>query len=122
MGLKNMLAQGVANEQEQLKKASKNTAITLKDSISSTQENQTTNANEDKPITLEKNDTNSSNIVKKQGGRPTNEEKGIKSRKQYTITLREDTYKLILDEARAEDISFAKFMERAAIEYINNHK
>lgn len=55
------------------------------------------------------------------GGRPTNKEKGIKSRKQYTLTLKEDTYKLILDRAREEDLSFAKFMERAALEYIENH-
>ncbi len=58
----------------------------------------------------------------KKGGRPTNEEKGIKSRKQYTLTLKEDTYKLILESARLEDLSFAKFMERAALEYIEKHK
>ena len=55
------------------------------------------------------------------GGRPTNKEKGIQSRKQYTLTLKEDTYNLFLEKARKEDISFAKFMERAGIEYINNH-
>lgn len=56
------------------------------------------------------------------GGRPTNKEKGIKCRKQYTLTLKEDTYKLILEKAREEDLSFAKFMERAALEYIENHE
>lgn len=56
------------------------------------------------------------------GGRPTNKEKGIKSRKQYTLTLKEDTYKFILKKAGEEDLSFAKFMERAALEYIDNHK
>ena len=56
------------------------------------------------------------------GGRPTNKEKGIKSRKQYTLTLKEDTYKLILEKAGEEDLSFAKFMERAALEYIENHE
>ena len=56
------------------------------------------------------------------GGRPTNKEKGIKSRKQYTLTLKEDTYKLILKKAGDEDLSFAKFMERAALEYIENHE
>ena len=55
-------------------------------------------------------------------GRSTNKEKGIKSRKQYTLTLKEDTYKLILEKAREEDLSFAKFMERAALEYIENHE
>lgn len=56
------------------------------------------------------------------GGRPTNKEKGIKSRKQYTLTLKEDTYKLILEKAGEEDLSFAKFMERAALEYIENNE
>lgn len=56
------------------------------------------------------------------GGRPTNKEKGIKSRKQYTLTLKEDTYKFIFEKAGEEDLSFAKFMERAALEYIENHK
>ena len=56
------------------------------------------------------------------GGRPTNKEKGIKSRKRYTLTLKEDTYKLILEKAREEDLSFAKFMERAALEYIESHE
>lgn len=56
------------------------------------------------------------------GGRPTNKEKGIKSRKQYTLTLKEDTYKLILEKAGEEDLSFAKYMERAALEYIQNHQ
>ena len=56
------------------------------------------------------------------GGRPTNKEKGIKSRKQYTLTLKEDTYKLILEKAGEEDLSFAKFMERAALEYIKEHQ
>ena len=59
---------------------------------------------------------------KNPGGRPTNKEKGIKSRKQYTLTLKEDTYKLFLNKAREEDLSFAKFMERAALEYIENHQ
>ena len=48
--------------------------------------------------------------------------KGIKSRKQYTLTLKEDTYNLILEKAREEDLSFAKFMERAALEYIESHE
>ena len=59
--------------------------------------------------------------TKNLGGRPTNKEKGIQSRKQYTLTLKEDTYQLILQKAREEDLSFAKFMERAALEYIDNH-
>lgn len=56
------------------------------------------------------------------GGRPTNREKGIEGRKQYTLTLKESTYALILSKARKEELSFAKYMERAALEYIENHK
>lgn len=72
------------------------------------------------------NKTASKTVIPKQktknlGGRPTNKEKGIQSRKQYTLTLKEDTYQLILRKAREEDLSFAKFMERAALEYIDNH-
>ncbi len=59
---------------------------------------------------------------KNSGGRPTNKEKGIKSRKQYTLTLKEDTYNLILAKAREDELSFAKFMERAALDYIDRHK
>ena len=135
MGLKKMLAQGVANEQAQLSKASKltepiveeisapvepitintHTEIEIKPSSEFTSQEKPTNSSTDpnKPQKPEK---------KNQGGRPTNEEKGIKSRKQYTLTLKEDTYKMILEAAWSEDLSFAKFMERAAIEYINNHK
>lgn len=56
------------------------------------------------------------------GGRPTNKEKGIEGRKQYTLTLKESTYALIMAKAREEETSFAKFMERAALEYIENHQ
>lgn len=56
------------------------------------------------------------------GGRPSNKEKGIEGRKQYTLTLKESTYAMILSKAREEEISFAKFMERAALEYIEDHK
>lgn len=59
--------------------------------------------------------------AKHPGGRPTNKEKGIQSRKQYTLTLKADLYKQILESAREEDISFSKYMERAALEYLNNH-
>lgn len=58
---------------------------------------------------------------KNPGGRPTNKSKGIKSRQQYTLTLKEETYKLILAKAQEEEISFAKYMERAALEYIKNN-
>ena len=63
----------------------------------------------------------SASKAKHPGGRPTNKEKGIQSRKQYTFTLKEETYKLIMEKAGEEDLSFAKFVERAALEYIENH-
>ena len=55
------------------------------------------------------------------GGRPTNKEKGLQNRKQYSLTLPEDTYLLFLDAAQKEGRSFAKFMELAALEYLKNH-
>lgn len=58
---------------------------------------------------------------KHKGGRPTNEKAGIKSRKQYTLTLIEDDYALFLEKARSNGMSFAKFMEMAAKEYLKNH-
>lgn len=78
----------------------------------------------DTPLKAEEPKKSSTKKIKAKnlGGRPTNKEKGIKSRKQYTLTLKEDTYKLILAKAGEEDLSFAKFMERAALEYIEKHK
>lgn len=58
---------------------------------------------------------------KRKRGRPSNKSKGIENRKQYTLTLKEETYKRIMEKAHDEEISFAKFVERAAIEYLNNH-
>jgi len=138
MGLKKMLAQGVANEQEQLNKASKS-ADPIEQNGSAELE-LVKEAPAEVPAEVEvkksseptprKKNTGSSTPTKQekksekknQGGRPTNEAKGIKSRKQYTLTLKEDTYQMILSEAGKEEISFAKFMERAALEYIENHK
>jgi hypothetical protein len=59
--------------------------------------------------------------AKHPGGRPTNKEKGIQSRKQYTLTLKADLYTQILENARSEDLSFSKYMERAVLEYMENH-
>lgn len=56
------------------------------------------------------------------GGRPTLESIGKTPRKQYTLTLKEDDYKAFLERAGAEDLSFAKFMEKAAKEYISHHQ
>ena len=56
------------------------------------------------------------------GGRPKNSELGLACRKQYSLTLEENTYQTFLDMARKEKLSFAKFMEKAAYEYIENNK
>lgn len=55
------------------------------------------------------------------GGRPKNADRGLACRKQYTLTLEEDTYQTFLEKAREEKLSFAKFMEKAAYEYIENN-
>ena len=59
--------------------------------------------------------------VKSRVGRPTNESRGRVSRKQYSLTLREDDYREFQAFAESEDISFAKFVERAAREYIRKY-
>lgn len=58
---------------------------------------------------------------KRKRGRPANKTKGIENRKQYTLTLKESTYERIMVVAHEEEISFAKFMEKAANEYLKNH-
>ena len=102
-GVKSLL-QAAANDMEQTTKAKKEA---LNDAITAS---------------TEKKQKKESSKPKKAGGRPTNAERGIQSRKQYTLTLKEDTYQLILEKAREEDMSFAKFMERAALEYIKNNQ
>lgn len=59
---------------------------------------------------------------KKRGGRPTNAERGLVCRKQYTLTLEKETYQMFLNKARDEKLSFAMFMEKAALEYIERHE
>ena len=60
-------------------------------------------------------------IAKHPGGRPPLESQGKSTRKQYSLTLKEEDYKLFTEKAASEDLSFAKFMERAAKEYIRTH-
>jgi len=138
MGLKKMLAQGIEKEQEQLKRASEPADPIVKEDpavqeapaerkTETPAEDESKKSSESTPQKKNTRNTTHKKQAKKTdkknpGGRPTNEEKGIKSRKQYTLTLKEDTYRMILEEAGKEEISFAKFMERAALEYINNHK
>lgn len=58
----------------------------------------------------------------RRGGRPTNKEKGLDTRKQYSLTLKESTYSQILEEAEKDEITFARFMERAALFYIEHRR
>lgn len=107
MGVNKLLKAGIEKEQAQLKGI-------------------TTKSDEKKHInsqmsSLEKT-SSGNNSIKSKGGRPTNKEKGLKNRKQYTLTLKEDDYNSFLEAARTNDLSFAKFMEKAAFEYIENHK
>lgn len=59
---------------------------------------------------------------KQKPGRPSFKEKGLKKRKQYTLTLLEDTYDQIMENATIEGVSFAKYMEKAVLYYMENHK
>jgi hypothetical protein len=95
MGVSKLLKAGIENEEQQIQNAA---AATWHSAASET-----------------------TSSAGKKRGRRTNEEKGIKNRKQYTITLMEDDYSLFLQKAYEEGVSFAKFMEDAAKEYIRNH-
>jgi len=53
------------------------------------------------------------------GGRPKLEKD--QKRQQYTLTLQPSMYQEILAEAAKESMSFAKYVERAVREYIENH-
>ena len=61
------------------------------------------------------------NLNKPKGGRPRLDAKD--HRKQYTLTLQKETHDLIMGYAKSEipKLSFAAFMERAALEYIKNN-
>lgn len=110
-GVSAMLKAAADDKERTVKAKAKNTDNT-------TQEAVIVDSSSEEPI---KEEVSKKTKRKNPGGRPTNKEKGIKSRKQYTLTLKEDTYNLILEKAREEDLSFAKYMERAALEYIKNN-
>ena len=130
--VKKILKYGAAQDYEQTTKANvkpatneipkpeESTTDTTKDSTE-TQKTEEPTTDTTKEENSEK-DTAKDSKQKKSGGRRPNEYYGLKKRKQYTLTLKEDTYDFILDKAREEELSFAKFMERAALEYIENHK
>ena len=57
---------------------------------------------------------------KNKGGRPKKESDQL--RKQYTLTLRPETYQKVMEHATKAELSFAKYMERAVLYYMENHK
>ncbi len=134
------LMKGAANDIEQTKKAKAKPAEVVTETQKSEESTTDTTKKENSEInstetqkkeepttdtTKKENsekDTATDSKQKKSGGRRPNEYYGLKKRKQYTLTLKEDTYNFIVDKAREEELSFAKFMERAALEYIENHK
>lgn len=121
MGVKNLLKAGIEEEKQLLDNAASGTPT-----VETAEDTAKANAPTVKPVVEKKPPKEdkkpaSKKKEKNQGGRPTNKEKGIKSRKQYTLTLKEETYQMILDKAGEEELSFAKYMERAALEYIKNH-
>lgn len=126
-GLKKMLAQGVADEQKRLIKAAASKEsdgdATISPQSTTDKSHVSDRKTVEKTTDLKKTEKKSAkeNISKNKGGRPTNKERGLASRKQYTLTLKEEDYKMFLSKAGEEEISFAKFMERAAFEYIKNH-
>lgn len=106
MGVNKLLKAGIAKENLQLKgeSARKETGSVSKKGKKA--------AEQEKPV---------KEVKKSRGGRPSNKEIGIKSRKQYSLTLKEDDYALFLAKARENNMSFAKFMEKAAFEFIKNN-
>lgn len=120
-GVKSLL-KAAANDMEQTTKAQVKPAEVKTEVVKPAEPAVDTPPKADEPKKVSSKKQKENPKPKNLGGRPTNKEKGIKSRKQYTLTLKEDTYKLILEKAREEDLSFAKFMERAALDYIENHE
>ena len=130
MGVNKLLRQGLDNEKknidlekqkaeaEKKKKAAEKRAKAKADKEKAAKEEAAKLAAEEAAKEVEKTKEES----KHPGGRPTLESIGKTPRKQYTLTLKEDDYKAFLERAGAEDLSFAKFMEKAAKEYISHHQ
>lgn len=64
--------------------------------------------------------TKPTQLVKNKGGRPKKDAGEL--RKQYTLTLRPETYQLVMQYATKAELSFAKYMERAVMWYMENHE
>ncbi|WP_029324730.1 hypothetical protein [Butyrivibrio sp. AE3004] len=116
MGVNKLLKAGIEKEQAQLKD------VAAKKEEKKTSEKAEVTVQKKEPPKKESIVVKEVKPEKNKGGRPTNKEKGLKSRKQYTLTLKEDDYSTFLEAARDNDLSFAKFMEKAAFEYIENHR
>lgn len=61
--------------------------------------------------------------TRKKPGRPTNEERGLEKRVYYgmTLSLKEKDFNKFKESALNEDITYSKWVERAIIDYLNNH-
>ena len=126
-GLKKMLEEGIKEEQRQLQES----AAPKKESSVKSKQDKT--QPEDPPAiinipdpTVEQSD--SEPVEKNKGGRPSYESTGETKRKQYTLTLIPEFYNEITayrdthKKRNGKKMSFAEFLETAAIEYMDNHK
>ena len=116
MGVNKLLKAGIEKEKAQL------IDVTAKEEKKASAKAETVKEPKKEPTKKKAEVVKEPIVEKHKGGRPTNKEKGLKSRRQYTLTLKEDDYSAFLEAARENDLSFAKFIEKAAFEYIENHK
>ena len=60
---------------------------------------------------------------RKKPGRPTNAERGLEKRVYYgmTLSLKEKDFNKFKESALNEDITYSKWVERAIVDYLNNH-
>ena len=115
MGVNKLLKAGIAEEEQQLAKASS------KPKAKPAKEKPTSKVMQ-MPAEEVPKKKKAEAPKKHPGGRPTNESKGKVSRKQYTLTLIPDDYDKIMGLADVDGISFSKYIERAVNEYISNHQ
>lgn len=122
-GINTILKSNKNKQVEQLKKDIENK--NKKDTVTTTEISKIDDSDVEAPVVFDSNEnsskTSNANSKTKKRGRPTNAEKGKVTRKQYTLTLRKETYDFIKSRADEEGLSFASYMERAALEYDKNH-
>ena len=123
MGLNKMLKQGLESENKVMNNiTNKVSDVASKNNLSTEKATKPDVVTDKKSITKKSTTKKIDNISEKnKGGRPTNQEKGISNRHQHTLTLKDDDYQKFLMYANSHELSFAKFLERAAKEYIVNH-